>query len=86
MRGNMLRSILKYFTILFCVICTTKCQNPEVEIPQGRLSGDTRTNFDGGNYYSFLSVPYGKPPIGELRFKVNIRYKYKSYSHILLSY
>nr|QIK02112.1 carboxylesterase 12 [Holotrichia parallela] len=41
----------------------------EVEIPQGKLKGDTRTNRDGGVFYAFKNIPYAKPPVGKLRFK-----------------
>lgn len=66
----MFRAILQYFLLYFCVL-EIYCQSPEVEIPQGKLVGDTRTNVDDGGYYAFKSIPYAKPPLGELRFKVN---------------
>lgn len=35
----------------------------------GQLKGTTRTTIYDDNYYSFEGIPYGKPPVGELRFK-----------------
>lgn len=69
---NMFPKILQYSLLYFYIVLGVYCQTPEVQISQGRLIGDTRTNIDGGVYYSFKSIPYGKPPIGELRFKVRI--------------
>lgn len=65
----MYNSILWYILLLLC-IAVVHCV--DVEIPQGRLSGDIRTNIDGGTYYIFKSIPYAKPPLGELRFKVSV--------------
>jgi carboxylesterase type B len=41
-----------------------------VTIQDGQVKGKTAENYLGGAYYSFLGIPYGKPPVGELRFKV----------------
>jgi carboxylesterase type B len=43
---------------------------PIVTIQDGQVKGKTAENYLGGAYYSFLGIPYGKPPVGELRFKV----------------
>lgn len=45
---------------------------PVVKIPEGQLQGSVRENMDGGKFYAFLGVPYAKPPVGNLRFKVRI--------------
>lgn len=38
----------------------------------GRLRGKlNRTLFEDVPYYSFRGIPFAKPPIGHLRFKVN---------------
>lgn len=66
----MFHKIFQYTLQCLCVV-TVQCQNPEVEIPQGKLIGGERTNIDGGTYYAFKSIPFGKPPLGELRFKVS---------------
>lgn len=43
---------------------------PVVTIKQGQLKGCIRTDIDGGRILTFLGIPYAKPPVGELRFKV----------------
>ncbi|CAH1164857.1 unnamed protein product [Phyllotreta striolata] len=43
--------------------------SPIVAINEGKIRGKLSKDHDGGKFYSFLGVPFGKPPIGELRFK-----------------
>ncbi|XP_072397540.1 juvenile hormone esterase-like [Diabrotica undecimpunctata] len=40
-----------------------------VQLAEGKISGGTRTDLNGEKFHSFLCIPYGKAPIGELRFK-----------------
>ncbi|XP_034099998.2 esterase B1-like [Drosophila albomicans] len=41
----------------------------EISLPQGQIKGTKcRTLYDD-EYYSFERIPFGKPPLGELRFK-----------------
>lgn len=47
-------------------------KNVLVTIPQGTLKGLKDETVFGDVYYSFQGIPYGKPPVGELRFKVSI--------------
>lgn len=43
-----------------------------VETKNGRVRGKlNETLFDKKYYYSFRGIPYGKAPVGDLRFKVN---------------
>jgi len=42
----------------------------EVRIADGVLKGQVLQARDGRTYYSHTAIPYAKPPIGELRFKV----------------
>jgi len=45
--------------------------NPIVRIPSlGKVMGSFSTSSKGRNYSAFRGIPYAKPPIGELRFKV----------------
>lgn len=41
-----------------------------VNISQGKLNGGVTETSNGRKYYEFLSIPFAKPPVGELRFKV----------------
>lgn len=47
---------------------------PTVSVAQGQLRGRVVTNPIGITFYSFQGIPYAKPPIGALRFKVSFLY------------
>ena len=42
----------------------------QVDVEQGTLQGKRMKSRAGRNYLAFVGVPYAKPPINELRFKV----------------
>ncbi|KAJ8963468.1 hypothetical protein NQ318_018951 [Aromia moschata] len=44
-------------------------ENPTVTVSQGQLRGCSTSDIDGNNFFSFLGIPYARPPVGELRFK-----------------
>ena len=44
---------------------------PVVKVRQGLLRGIIETSVYGQKYKSFKGIPYGKPPVGELRFQVS---------------
>lgn len=46
-------------------------EDVEVTVEQGVLNGEIVTSVLGESYYSFKGIPYAKPPVGALRFKVN---------------
>ena len=63
--------------ILFLSIVNSgDCQEDTVTVSlsQGQLRGKVATTFQGLDYYSFQGIPYAKPPVGELRFKVGNHY------------
>lgn len=60
-----------YFLVGTLFLGVVKSQEPLLEISQGVLRGLTLQNRDGGTFYGFRSIPYAKPPINELRFKVS---------------
>lgn len=48
----------------------------KVTLPNnGRLVGRYLTSQNGTGFRAFMGVPYAEPPIGELRFKVNLMLK-----------
>jgi carboxylesterase type B len=40
-------------------------------VQQGDLRGQKVITKSGLHYYSFQGIPYAKPPVGNLRFKVS---------------
>lgn len=45
--------------------------DPVVEISDGKIRGKIEKNHDGEKFYAFLGIPYGREPLGDLRFKVS---------------
>ena len=43
-----------------------------VRVAQGSLRGQKVKTEAGVTYYSFHAIPYAKPPVGPLRFKVSL--------------
>lgn len=60
-------AFIAYFLWSSVVSC-----DPVITIEKGSVRGQVLKSRDGRNYYSFTSIPYAKPPIDELRFKVRI--------------
>lgn len=52
--------------------------NCQVTIEQGTLEGKVCTTYYGKRYYSFEGIPYAKPPVGKLRFRVSVTYYNKT--------
>jgi carboxylesterase type B len=42
-----------------------------VGVAQGELQGRKTVTASGTTYYSFKGIPYAKPPLGSLRFRVS---------------
>ena len=65
--------------IFFSTLQKISCDDIIVNVAQGQLRGEHLTTVTGkSTYYSFKGIPYAKPPVGSLRFKVN---KYQFYYH-----
>lgn len=69
-------SVLDVVLVLACLIivlatCDTK-DSLEVETRQGVLKGKQWKTCKGRIFVGFTGIPFAKPPIGDLRFKVSI--------------
>jgi len=47
-----------------------QCLSQELKITKGVIKGQILKSRNGRSYYSYTGIPYAKPPLGELRFKV----------------
>lgn len=62
--------------VVFLVVLETGCgyffkDSIIATTEQGNVLGCVRVNRKGGKFYSFTSIPYAKPPVGDLRFMVS---------------
>lgn len=76
------KMMIKY--VIACIVLTVACiisqtlwnlrddrQFYTVETSSGRIRGVLNHSlFDGKSYVSFRGIPFAKPPINQLRFKV----------------
>jgi hypothetical protein len=57
--------------IIILTICSVKGSGlPTVTVEQGTLLGINFKTVWGKECLAFLGIPYAKPPVGDLRFKV----------------
>jgi len=52
----------------------TALPSPIVTIQEGQIKGTVSEDVRGGKFYSFMGIPYAKPPVGDWRFKVTPLY------------
>ena len=67
-----------YLTLCVHIFTEVWCDLPKeslVTIPNlGQIRGLQMTSASGTIFYAYRGIPYAKPPIGELRFRVKILY------------
>lgn len=52
----------------------TPFRTVEISTPLGALKGYVKQSRQGRGYLAFYKVPYAQPPIGQLRFKVKVKF------------
>lgn len=45
-----------------------------LNLKQGKIKGSYLKSREGRVFEAFQGIPYAKPPVGDLRFKVNSKY------------
>ncbi|KAH8310430.1 hypothetical protein KR044_001335, partial [Drosophila immigrans] len=64
------QSKIKILQLLAIKLNYSKCpESKVVKLPIGNVKGKYQTGVCGTSFYSFEGIPYGKPPIGKLRFR-----------------
>ncbi|XP_034117119.2 esterase B1 isoform X1 [Drosophila albomicans] len=64
------KSKIKILQLLGLKLNYSKCPETKVlKLPIGNVKGKYQTGYCGNSFYSFEGIPYGKPPIGDLRFR-----------------
>jgi len=72
--NNILSEIIYTITILlFLELLDMETNRIDVHVQEGKLVGTIEKNIHGNKYFSFRGIPYAKPPLGDLRFKVDSR-------------
>jgi hypothetical protein len=57
--------------LLFILGSLASESDPIVQIQEGSIRGTTLTSVRSNRtFFAFMGIPYAKPPIGDLRFKV----------------
>lgn len=81
------KKMFAFWLLLWCfgqICCAfgSEC-DPVARVGEGILRGKRMTTRGGRSFHAFLGIPFARPPIGELRFKVPT-YRKKLYSTIFV--
>lgn len=60
------------FLLLLVTSISWAQEKPEATTSLGTLRGHWMRSREGHLFYAFSGVPYAKPPVGDLTFKVSI--------------
>lgn len=60
-----------FVLILFLFLVYSKADSPIVKTSLGTILGTLKQSDEGRDYASFEGIPYAKPPVDDLRFKVS---------------
>lgn len=69
-RTNCTIIILGFWCSIGCVLACLSSREPKVRISSGEIAGGHTLTYNGRKLYSFLGIPYARPPIQNDRFKV----------------
>lgn len=61
---------VKWNVVVLAILLDLVYCKLELETTNGKIKGQILKSRDGRPFYSYTGIPYAKPPIGELRFKV----------------
>lgn len=62
--------VLVVFALFFEFVFST---GPQINVNEGQLKGKQFLSRSGRNFFAYQGIPYAKPPVGQLRFKVFIK-------------
>ena len=63
--------------LLTLLVSAVQGEDVTVNLSKGKLRG-ARLDYDFGQYYyAFKGIPYARPPVKELRFKVSVICQYR---------
>lgn len=65
----------KWSFTAFAIFFTLASCELEVKLSKGKIKGQILKSRNGRPYYSYTGIPYAKPPVNELRFKVIYTYE-----------
>lgn len=61
---------LRLFAVAWLTVAAAAQETVQVQLQQGVIEGARSEAGEGRFFYTFKSIPFAKPPVGALRFKV----------------